>query len=80
VVKQMLDRAAADPLHMGVIKTHLCEHRRIRVQYDQNPGSVLDRLRKWHIGRCPGWDSCVKPLPDKRRMEIREKDSMESAA
>ena len=47
-----------------------CEKCRFRAIYDKNPGSILGRIWKWHIGWCPGWKSYVKSLSNEEREKL----------
>lgn len=48
-----------------------CENCRLRAKYDKNPGSLLARLWKWHIGWCPGWKRYLKSLPEEDREKLQ---------
>lgn len=34
---------------------HDCENCNVRVIYDNDPGSLLGRIWRWHTGWCPGF-------------------------
>lgn len=44
------------------MKKHNCEKCKFRAVYDNNPGSLLGRLWRWHINWCPGWNKYYKTL------------------
>ncbi|MGC9195881.1 MAG: hypothetical protein ACP5IL_10560 [Syntrophobacteraceae bacterium] len=44
-----------------------------RAKYDDNPGSLIGRLWKWHTNWCPGWKSYIKSLPENEKNRILEK-------
>ena len=52
-----------------------CENCKFRAKYDNNARSILGRIWKWHIGRCPGWKAYLKSLPDKKRKKLTEQYS-----
>ena len=39
-----------------------CGNCYFRGKYDQNPGSIIGRLWRWHIAWCPGWKAYMKSL------------------
>ena len=41
---------------------HTCA---MRARADQNPGSLMARLWRWHTGWCPGWKAYVRELERK---------------
>lgn len=45
----------------------------MRVRYDENPGSFISRLWKWHTSWCPGWRSYLASLPADERKSIVER-------
>lgn len=47
-----------------------CETCPLRAKYDQNPGSFLGRLWRWHIKWCPGWNAYMKGLSDTERNSL----------
>jgi hypothetical protein len=44
-----------------------------RAKYDDNPGSLIGRLWKWHTNWCPGWKSYLGSLPENEKNRILEK-------
>jgi hypothetical protein len=49
-----------------------CEKCSFRGRYDKNPGSILGRIWRWHIGWCPGWKSHLRSLPEEKRDKLKE--------
>jgi len=45
----------------------------MRARYDRDPGSLLGRIWKWHIGWCPGWKSYLASLPVDERKKVMER-------
>ena len=52
---------------------HNCENCNFRAKYDNNSGSFLGRLWKWHIGWCPGWKRYMKSLSGDERTTLAGK-------
>ena len=52
------------------MEQHNCENCGLRARYDQNPGSIIGRLWRWHINWCPGWKKYISSLPDEDRNRI----------
>ena len=52
---------------------HNCENCGFRAKYDDNPGSLLGRLWRFHAAWCPGWKKYMGSLPDDKRMELASK-------
>lgn len=50
---------------------HKCAECPIRARYDKNPGSLVGRLWRWHIGFCPGWRSYFGSLDQAGRDRLR---------
>ena len=53
-----------------------CENCAFRAKYDNNPGSFLGRLWRWHANWCPGWKSYMRSLSDEERIHTAEKYNM----
>jgi hypothetical protein len=54
-----------------------CSHCGFRARYDNNPGSLLGRLWRWHAGWCPGWRKYMESLPEGERIRLSEKYKLE---
>ena len=52
---------------------HNCGTCGFRAKYDNNPKSILGRIRRWHAGWCPGWKSYITSLPEDERFTLAEK-------
>ena len=49
-----------------------CETCAFRANYDNNPGSFLGPLWRWHIKFCPGWKKYMGSVSDEKRLELAE--------
>lgn len=47
-----------------------CENCGFRAKYDNNPGSFLGKVWRWHIGFCPGWKKYFNALPEEMKKEL----------
>ena len=50
-----------------------CANCKLRAKYDKNPGSLVGRFWRWHIGFCPGWKAYMNALSEDERQTYREK-------
>ena len=53
-----------------------CENCAFRAKYDNNPGSFLGKIWRWHANWCPGWKNYMNSIPGEKRMVIAEKYDM----
>ena len=58
------------------MKKHFCPQCPFRARYDNNPGSLLGRLWRWHANWCPGWNGYMRSLPPGQRHELACKYKM----
>ncbi len=49
---------------------HNCKNCKFRAKYDNNPGSLLGRLWRWHINWCPGWNKYYNSLAEAEQVDL----------
>ncbi len=51
---------------------HNCANCAFRAKYDNNSGSFLGKVWRWHINWCPGWNSYMKSLSKEDRLTLAQ--------